>query len=265
MIFAIPSLSRADIIVKKTLPLLVDKFLIDQASIYVFVVAEELETYNNSVKRAMYPGIRLVVGPLGLHHMRNFMHAFFPENEDIVFMDDDLSDIVQMIEDTTVPDKNKCARYPLSGLTSEQFKAYLTCAFRMMREQGINLWGIYPVKNGYFMKDLPEITFDLRFIVGCFWGCINNHQIKITLEEKEDVERTLLYYIQDKKVLRFNRIAPVTTYYKQKGGMQSRGQDRIETSKKSCQYLLETFPEYCKLYTSKKSGIWEIKLRSSNT
>ena len=265
MKFVIPSLSRATLLCEKTLALLVKKFQIDQSSIYVFVVAEEYESYALTA-HVLYPGIRLMVGPLGLHHMRNFIHAFFPENEELVFLDDDITDLVEMVEDTGVLDKNKCDRYPLRGLTTEQFKAYLTSAYSMMRKEGIYLWGIYPVKNGFFMKDLPAVTYDLRFIVGCFWGCINRPERKITIEEKEDVERTLLYFKEDKKILRFNRIAPVTTYYKQKGGMQARGMDRLETSKQSCQYLIEKYPEYCRLYTGKKSGVWEVRLLSrSNT
>lgn len=263
MKFAIPSLGRSEILVQKTLPLLVNKFLVDQSSIYVFVVADEYESYALST-RVMYPGIRLVIGPLGLHCMRNFIHAFFPENENMVMMDDDVRDIVHMQE---VKDwdpasgRKECERFPVVGITAEQFMAYLTNAFRIMRTEGIYLFGIYPVKNGFFMKDLPEITYDLRFIVGCVWGCINRHDRAITLEEKEDFERTLLYYSLDKKILRFNRLAPVTTYYKQKGGMQNRGMDRVETSKASCLYLLEKYPQYCRLYTGKKSGIWEVRLR----
>ena len=42
--------------------------------------------------------------------------------------------------------------------------------------------------------------------------------------------------------------------------MQNDTIDRIETSKSSCKYLLETYPEYTKLYTGKKNGIWEVKL-----
>ena len=53
-------------------------------------------------------------------------------------------------------------------------------------KNNIGLFGIYPIKNGYFMKDLPEKTIDLRFCVGTFWGCINNHNIQINIEEKED-------------------------------------------------------------------------------
>lgn len=262
MKFAIPSLSREDVVVNKSLPLLVDRYQINQDSIYIFVVADEYERYKSTL-HAKYPCIRIVVGPLGLHYMRNFIHAFFLENEELICLDDDISGLVTMIENPQVPDKKKSGRYPMVEITAEQFKACLTDAFRIMREQGINLWGIYPVKNGYFMKDLPERTYDLRFIVGCFWGCINRPDLQVTIEEKEDVERTILYYIRDKKVLRFNRIAPVTKYYKQAGGMQARGVDRKETSKQSCQYLIDKYPDYCKLYTGKKSGIWEIKLMRS--
>jgi hypothetical protein len=99
------------------------------------------------------------------------------------------------------------------------------------------------------------------------WGCLNNKDIQITIEEKEDFERTIKYYIKYKKIMRFNHINVATKYYKNKGGMQFINQSniniRIENSKISAKYLSETYPEYCYLYTSKKSGIWEVKLRNN--
>ena len=129
----------------------------------------------------------------------------------------------------------------------------------------MSFFGIYPVANGYFMKGLPYKTTDLRFCVGTVWGCIIDPSINIVIEEKEDFERTLLFYKKDHGVLRFNKICCITKYYKEKGGMQSRlrSHDRKETSKQSCYYLLEKFPEYCTLHTSKKSGIYEVKLKET--
>ena len=54
--------------------------------------------------------------------------------------------------------------------------------------------------NHFFMKD--TITTNLRYIVGAFYGTINRHDsnLKLYLEEKEDVLRTLQYYKKDGKV-----------------------------------------------------------------
>jgi len=194
--------------------------------------------------------------------MRNHIHESFPPGTRMVWLDDDITRLCKMTIDQTVPDLRSSKRFPLSPLTKEEFWAFIEDAFRDLTSHSLHLFGIYPVKNGFFMKDLPAKTTDLRFIVGCFWGCINpDPPLVLSIEEKEDFERTLILYERDLGVLRYNHIAPVTSYYKEKGGMQSRQQDRKETGKQSCQYLLEKYPQYCRLYTSKKNGMFEVRLR----
>jgi hypothetical protein len=220
-------------------------------------VKEEYEDYRNSLD----PLINVIIGPLGLHHRRHFIRLYFPDGTKMVCMDDDIAQLCIMKENVRIEDRKKAARYPLF----ENNLAFLEDAFETLEATGLTFFGIYPVKNGYFMKTLPYKSTDLRFCVGTFWGCINDHStdLMLNIEEKEDFERTLLYYKRDKGVLRFNTICADTKYYKEKGGLQSRGIDRKETSKTSCTYLIATFPEYCKLYTSKKSGIHEVRLKKN--
>lgn len=253
MIFVIPSLSRIDTLKNKSLQILKN---IPKKQIYIFVVKEEYEEYRKNIDSS----INIVIGPLGLHHMRNFIRLYFPENTRMVCMDDDITQLYIMRENVAIEDRKKAARYPLCQLDNLNF---LEDAFDTLEETGLKFFGIYPVKNGYFMKTLRYKSTDLRFCVGSFWGCINEHSsdLMLNIEEKEDFERTLLYYKRDGGVLRFNMICADTKYYKEKGGLQSRGLDRIATSKVSCDYLIATFPEYCKLYTSKKSGIYEVRLK----
>jgi hypothetical protein len=250
MIFVIPSLSRIETLKKKSL-----KLLINKKDIYVFVIKTEYEAYREAID----PSIHIIVGPLGLHHMRNFIRLYFPEGTKMVCLDDDITQLCIMKENHSIENKKTAARYPLYPLNDLSF---LEDAFDTLEKTGLKMFGIYPVKNGYFMKTLSYKSTDLRFCVGAFWGCINEHSndLMIHIEEKEDFERTLLYYKKDNGVLRFNTICADTKYYKEKGGLQSMGVDRKETSKLSCKYLLATFPEYCKLYTSKKSGIHEVRL-----
>lgn len=264
MLFVIPSLSREDILLKKTLSLLVSTYQIPPEQIHVFVIQEEYTRYLEKVA-TLSSLIQVHIGPLGLQNMRNHIHAFFPEGTEMVCMDDDITDIKQLSIQEDIIDLKSAKRYALVSLSPESFHLWLVDAFQELHSKNLSLFGIYPVRNGYFMKDLPEKTFDLRFIVGCVWGCINRPNRKIVLEEKEDVERTLCYYIQDKGVLRYNHLCPVTNYYKEKGGMQARNVERKESSQQSCMYLLQTYPMYCKLYTSKKSGIHEIRLKSSSS
>ena len=132
----------------------------------------------------------------------------------------------------------------------------------MCTEQNIFLWGVYPLDNGYFMTN--KITTDLRFIVGPMWGMINRHlpELKLTIDEKENTERTLQHWTIDGAVLRFNNIGIDTNYYKNKGGMQNEGKNRKEEALKSVYYLNKMYPKITKIYLKKKSGMPEIKLVS---
>ena len=253
MIYVIPSLSRIETLKNKSLQILKN---VPRQLIYIFVVKEEYEEYRKNIEQP----INVIIGPLGLHNMRNFIRLYFPEGTKMVCMDDDISQLYIMKENMSIDNKKTAARYPLYPLNDLSF---LDDAFNTLEKTGLKFFGIYPVKNGYFMKTLSYKSSDLRFCVGAFWGCINEHSndLMINIEEKEDFERTLLYYKRDKGVLRFNTICADTRYYKEKGGLQSRGLDRKETSKLSCTYLIATFPEFCKLYTSKKSGIYEVRLK----
>jgi hypothetical protein len=255
---AIPSLSRADIICHKTLKLC-KLFNIPQDKIYIFVILPEKCSYIFELKKHNLENINIIVGPIGLDKMRNFITNYFDEGEYLLNMDDDIDAIYKLSIDTTITDLKKASRYKLLEI-KDDFISLINNTFEICKKENIGLFGIYPVKNGYFMKSLPDITYDLRFCVGTLWGCINDKSIIINIEEKEDFDRTLQYYIKYGKILRLNTITIKTRYYKTQGGMQQNNIDRKETSKESCKYLLEKYPKYTKLYNGKKSGIFEVKL-----
>lgn len=259
-LIAIPSYQRAHVLETHTLRFL-SRAQVPASQIHLFIV-------DNPTEREAYQhfatlGHPIHYGPVGLHHMRNFIHQTFPVNTNILSMDDDLRTLVRMQEDPTIPNLKSAKRYPLHDDMHLRFISWCNSAFQRLSDEHITLFGIYPVKNGYFMKSLPEITTDLRFCVGTCWGIRNPSDMIIHIEEKEDVERTLLCWKRDHKILRFNHITAVTRYYHTLGGMQAHQQDRKENAKTSCQYLLKHFPEWCTLYTSKKSGVYEVRLRSS--
>ena len=96
------------------------------------------------------------------------------------------------------------------------------------------------------------------------FGIINRHDmdLKLTINEKENTERTLKYYVKDGKVLRYNNITIKTNYYKNKGGMQSFNRDRINNSKKSANYLHKKYPSLTKIKVRKTTGITEVQLKN---
>jgi hypothetical protein len=84
--------------------------------------------------------------------------------------------------------------------------------------------------------------------------------LKLTINEKENAERTLQHWVIDNAVLRFNNIGIETKYYKNKGGMQSEGKNRKEEALKSAYYLNKKYPNLTKIYLGKKSGVPEIRM-----
>ena len=136
---------------------------------------------------------------------------------------------------------------------------FIIKAFNICNDNKIFLWGVYPLANAYFMT--PSTTTDLRFIVGPFWGIINRHkpELQLTINEKENSERTLQHWTYDKTVLRFNYIGIDTKYYTNKGGLQSEGKNRQKEALKSVHYLHNKYPTLTKIYLGKKSGMPELK------
>lgn len=256
IVYVIPSYQRNDVLQKNTLQML-KRFGVSYDDIYVFIANEPEEITAYSFLKKM--GVHLEVGPIGLKNMRNHITKFFPIGTRIVCVDDDVKDLVYMTINEAVDNVKSCKRYPLKSYPHTHFQTWMETTFDFMQSAGIQMFGLYPVRNGYFMKSLPAITHDLRFCVGAFWGCINDSDISLTLDEKEDVERTLQSYVKYGKILRFNHVAPITRYYTTKGGMQSSGLCRIEQGRLSALKIVATYPSLCSITNYKKSGAYEVK------
>lgn len=262
-LIVIPSYQRAKILRSHTLHFCME-MEIPMDHIYVFLYENDSQLQEYQYLRDL--GVHVIYGPLGLQNMRNFITLYFPPKTQLFHMDDDIQGLYQMRVDTSVEDKKKASRYPLFELTPFEFHRWITESFEICKSKEIHMFGVYPVRNGYFMKGLPECSYNLRFCVGSFWGCLNDHEILIHLEEKEDVERTLQSFAKYQKILRWNFISPKTHYYKTLGGMQARHIDRVKASHESSLYLFQKFPEYCSsIYTGKKNGHTEVRLRTQQT
>ena len=123
---------------------------------------------------------------------------------------------------------------------------------------GCKLWGVYPVDNPYFMSN--RITFDLKYVAAGFMGIINEHDpnLLVDLEDKEDFERSIKYFIKYKKVMRCEYVTMNTNYYKTEGGLQATR--TLERIKESAEYLANKYPQFCKMNTGKKGGFPEVRL-----
>lgn len=239
-LFVVPSYRRAKALAEKTLPLLA-RHGVDPSKLFVFVADDdEARAYAQVVPE----GCNLVVAVPGMMAVRNFITDYFDEGQPLVCFDDDIVELYRRVD---------AKHYePLESLQEVVEQGFAACAQHRAR-----LWGVYPVLNAMFMK--PNITHDLRYIVGCVWGALNTKAVKVTTDDKEDFERTILFYRHSGAVVRVNYVAPKTAYYSEPGGMQvERTEERVRAS---AVYLAEKYSDFCSLNTSKKSGHWEVRLK----
>ena len=239
-LIAIPSYKRENLLLNTTLNLL-KKYNISSSKIYIFVAnKEEYIRYNNLLPNNSYH--KLIIGTIGMGAIRNFIINYFSENQKILFIDDDIRNLISF--------KNKKESQDLLDLNS-----FIENAFNEISKLNIKLFGIYPTDNPYFMLK-NEKTYDLCYIIGCFYGIINDKSILVSLDDKEDYERSILFYLKYNQNLRYNWIAPITRYYKQKGGMQEKR--TVENVHLSAKYLADKYPNLCKLKFKKKSKYTEL-------
>tara|TARA_Y100001973_G_C5186670_1_gene328296 strand:- start:1316 stop:2095 length:780 start_codon:yes stop_codon:yes gene_type:complete len=234
---AIPSIYRSKTIVNKTLNYL-SKTDVDLKKVDVFLSdPEEKKDYEKTTKKF---GVNIITtGKKHVNTQRNFIVDYYPEGTNIVGIDDDIVAIVEKINDK-------------STKLLIKLHSFIEEAFRNTKSQGAKIWGINPVNNPYFLK--KNVSNNLKYIVACFYGWINSHQQYAYVSTnpeygKEDFERSIRYYIEDKKVIRFNYLAPDTKYYSESGGIQH--YRTVEYEEKAVQWLLKTFPLYCKRKTTK--------------
>lgn len=236
----VPSYRRVDTFKNKTLAML-DSYSVDMNRLHVFVASlEEEKRY-----RTVTPGeATIVIGVPGMMNIRNYISEHFDDGQALVCLDDDIDGLYRRMN------AKKYTRL-------ERFDDMQEAGFKACDRSGARLWGIYPVLNAMFMK--PRTLVGFRYIVGCVWGCYNSKHLKVTTDDKEDFERSILYYREFGSVVRVEWIAPKTAYYKEQGGMQETRTDK--RVRDSAVYLVDKYPQFCSLNTAKKSGHWEVRLR----
>lgn len=232
-VICIPSYKRAIFCKEKTLSTL-HKNKIDPKRIYVYVAnKEDYELYKQTLDKNQYN--KLVIGKKGLVPQRQFIMQQWPTGKHIVFFDDDVESI-----DISLSPRFK----------GHNLDYFIKEAFNECEKNHSFIWGVYAVFNPFFRKTKSEMSTDLKYIVGAFYGIINRPKLKSieltitkTNGQKEDVERTLKYFINDGIVLRFNKIGFTTKYYGKEGGL-GKFEERIKPMKEACKKLEEKYSDY---------------------
>lgn len=238
-VIAIPSYNRHNEIINKTLTTLLEGS-VNKNKIYIFVANKTQEQlYLNTIPKSLYH--KIVVGKIGIANQRVFISNYFPINQYIVSLDDDVEEIQYLKGDKLIKLRD--------------LDTFFKDAYKVLTKEKLYIWGVYPVRNAFFMYN--TISTDLKFIIGVTFGYINRKLKKLIpkAEGKEDIEQSILYYKMDGGVVRFNNIVPKTKF-NAPGGL---GIDRYEMNKKAADFLQQKYPDIVTLF-HRKNGMPEVRL-----
>lgn len=241
-VVAIPSYKRTNELINKSLKTL-KAGGVAASKIHIFVANnEERDIYQKAVPKELYG--KIVVGVKGITNQRKFIVKYFPENKYVVSIDDDVEQIEKMDGPTKL-------------VKIKNVDKFFRDAYDELKKHGLYIWGIYPVRNPFFMK--PKVTTDLKFIIGVLRGTINRHDKDLEpsegAESKEDYEQSILYFKKDGGVVRYNNIT-TKTKFNAPGGL---GTDRHDMNKAAAQYLKKTYPDLITIF-HRKNGMTEVRL-----
>lgn len=247
-VIAIPTYDRPKQVMNKTLAML-SSGNINKDNIYLFVSDENQKNiYNNIIPSNIYN--QIVVGEIGIANQRNFITDYFSEDQYIVSIDDDVEELLILNENNEL-------------IKIHDLNTFFIDAFETLEKEKLFIWGVYPVKNPFFMKGREPTTTNLRFLIGVIHGYINRHSqdltININAETKEDYERTILHYLKDGGVVRFNNVT-FKTKFNAIGGL---GVDRYERNKQSALYLECKYPDIITVF-QRKNGTYEVRVKKRN-
>ncbi len=240
-VVAIPTYNRTNEVINKTLNTLRIGG-VNKNCIYLFVANKsQYDLYYKTVPKDLYKEI--VIGKKGITNQRIFISRYFDEGQYVISMDDDVEELDILKGEKLVKIKN--------------VDSFFKKAYNILKKKNLYIWGIYPVRNPFFMYN--EVTYDLRFIIGVTFGFITRHSNKLKMsiraETKEDYEQSILYYLNDGGVVRFNNVT-AKTKFNATGGL---GTDRFQRNKNAAEYLTKKYPEIV-TRKDRKDGTPEVRL-----
>lgn len=243
-LFVICSYQRAETLLKTTLNYLCRTDISPERIRIVVGDANEYEDYIK-VLGELWKN-QIIIGEVGLCNVKNFVSKYFPEGQELLYMDDDLEALF----------RGQGAQWESVSILRDLTK-FIDDSFIETTRVGASLWGVYAMHNPFFMFNHPPISYDLKLITGPFYGRINTKlpDQEVTIDEVEDVERTLKAYLRDEKVLRFNRVMMGRRYIGPGGLASTRTK---QSSAAAHRKLVEMYPELCRLQWKKT---WNTKTK----
>lgn len=176
----------------------------------------------------------------------NFILDYYPLGTEILFVDDDIKKFERLSDN-----RKKLIETDIS---------FAHKGFQLCRDNGATSWGIYAVRNAFFMKE--RSARGLYLLVGSCYGLINtgSEYHRVYSDEKEDYRRGFQIFEAEGGLIRLDYITVDTAYYKEPGGMQSTRTDSIIEN--AAKKLALDYPSYCKVYKSTSKNTWELRLNN---
>lgn len=221
IVIAIRTCKRLDVIEQQTLNVVKDL----PFKIYIFCPESEKKEYLKK-----YKGVYTITrgSDEGLNVANEMIYNYFPKNKKIVVCDDDVKGFWEMKDNVLV--EGNLEKYIIEGFTQ-------------CEENGFKLFGFYPVKNAYFMKDRKELDLGLNYIQGGIFGVLNNRAVLVGGDDyREDYERSIKHYIDYGGNIRFNHAVVEHIMVNNKGGLNDTRTN--EKMVKSTEYMLNTYGMY---------------------
>lgn len=239
MYIAIPSYNRPDTIGKQTLKFLKDGG-VAKDNIYVFVANKaEANRYETSIPKDLYG--KIVVGKMGISFQRTFIATYFPIGQYVVSIDDDV-DRLEMLSGEKL-------------VKITDVNGFFLDAHQALIKENLFIWGLYPVRNAFFMQ--KGCSTNLKFIMGGLNGFINRRVVPSgKIAEKEDCELSILYFLKDGGMLRYNDVT-IKTKKHARGGLGKLDQ-RFDANEKASKYLKRKYPDLITIF-HRKNGMAEVR------
>tara|TARA_R110000823_G_scaffold124582_1_gene251180 strand:- start:847 stop:1623 length:777 start_codon:yes stop_codon:yes gene_type:complete len=242
LVYVIKSHQRVDRFYDKTYSKIILEYGFNLKNVFVFVsLKEDVDLYTKK-----YPLINILKAPKGVAAVDNFITNYFQEGQNIIYMNDDVSGIVEL-------QNNK-----LKPIKKERLLSIIDAMFGRMKKNKITYGGFYPVPNTLFMSG-KKMTYDLCLIMDPFSLVINNKKVRITISDKSDFEKSIQHFYFQNALLRYNHISLKVEYYGTKGGFQGR---TAETERNSAKLLQAKYPDYVGSIKYKKDGKTSLRLKS---
>lgn len=168
---------------------------------------------------------------------RNTLIDYFEKGQWVIMLDDDIKGFY------------KLAGKGLTKIeTKEEIDKMFNDFFEYTEKNKGKMWGVYPCKNAFFMKQ----SINKRDIVNSCLGIIIDERFDESFTAKEDIELCCRYINKGYKVIRFNFIT-YDVRHKQKGGCYDSWKSNLNEIVSN--RLVAKYPNLLKLNSKRKGEV----------